>query len=776
MSDADGKDKELLSQLPELDEKKSSSDSDVLGKESKLDSERASFIENDALGEVRYVNGEPVVQDGKDVSRFVIDLRDDGDEAFTFRGLVLGTIFGGLGAALYQIYSFKPIATMVSGVFLMLIIYAFGTAWAALLPRASWVEGTRFARFAPAIHFVNPDTEFKLKEHVVATIISSTAAYGASAVLNFAVQRLYYDTHVNATTAVLATFSTAVFGYSVIGILRPLTVYPAEMVYWLNLPTVAVFQSLHYDKEKNKKRLRLFWIAFGGMFVYEIFPSYIFPLLNGFSIICLATQKTKPSTLDTITNIFGGSDGNEGLGLLSLSFDWQYLGSQYMALPLVQQASSWIGLALCYIAIPAIYYSNLWNSKSFPMLSTSIFNSNGTRYSQSVVFTGPGQSLNDTALAEVGLPSLTGSNAWNNLMNNVAIGGLISHCVFFWGPYVIASFKQARTKTQPDPHWQAMQKYKEAPQWWYLILMVLAFFAGLIANIKGDTTLPWWSYIVALAAGAFITPFSTLLYARMGNGVATAQLFKMIAGAVNPGKPVANLYFSMWSHDVVSQSISMAQDLKMGQYLKIPPRVLFCAQLWGTIIGAIVNYVVMNSVVSAQREVLLDPIGTNVWSGQTVQSLNSNAVTWALAKKLYGPSGPYFIIPMGLFIGAAVTFFQWVLHKRFPVIFGIRIENVMLPLIYTYTSWLYSGVHSVILSQILIGVTSQVWLRRYHPGWYRKYNYILGGALDGGAQVMIFLLSFAVFGASGQERPFPSWAGNPAAGNKDYCNGNGALD
>lgn len=58
---------------------------------------------------------------------------------------------------------------------------------------------------------------------------------------------------------------------------------------------------------------------------------------------------------------------------------------------------------------------------------------------------------------------------------------------------------------------------------------------------------------------------------------------------------------------------------------------------------------------------------------------------------------------------------------------------------------------------------------------------------------MIFILSFAVFGASGKERPFPTvrlsvrapryganadtqWAGNPAAGNVDYCNGNGALD
>lgn len=46
----------------------------------------------------------------------------------------------------------------------------------------------------------------------------------------------------------------------------------------------------------------------------------------------------------------------------------------------------------------------------------------------------------------------------------------------------------------------------------------------------------------------------------------------------------------MWSHDVVSTSIGLAGDLKMGQYLKIPPRVMFLTQVWGTILGAIINY------------------------------------------------------------------------------------------------------------------------------------------------------------------------------------------
>ena len=88
-----------------------------------------------------------------------------------------------------------------------------------------------------------------------------------------------------------------------------------------------------------------------------------------------------------------------------------------------------------------IYYTNTWNVRSFdisamdtdadsddciqslafPMLSTSIFSSNGSIYDQSAVF-GTNFQLNQTALDEIGLPALTGSNAWANLTANLAVG------------------------------------------------------------------------------------------------------------------------------------------------------------------------------------------------------------------------------------------------------------------------------------------------------------------------------------------------------------------
>jgi hypothetical protein len=45
---------------------------------------------------------------------------------------------------------------------------------------------------------------------------------------------------------------------------------------------------------------------------------------------------------------------------------------------------------------------------------------------------------------------------------------------------------------------------------------------------------------------------------------------------------------------------------------------------------------------SAQRTILLDVQGSNVWSGQQVQSFNSDAIAWgALGKPLYAPGTRY---------------------------------------------------------------------------------------------------------------------------------------
>lgn len=51
----------------------------------------------------------------------------------------------------------------VSTVFLLLVLYSIGVAWAAFLPKRSWVEGTRLQSLTPVLEFINPGP-FGLKE------------------------------------------------------------------------------------------------------------------------------------------------------------------------------------------------------------------------------------------------------------------------------------------------------------------------------------------------------------------------------------------------------------------------------------------------------------------------------------------------------------------------------------------------------------------------------------------------------------------------------------
>lgn len=56
---------------------------------------------------------------------------------------------------------------------------------------------------------------------------------------------------------------------------------------------------------------------------------------------------------------------------------------------------------------------------------------------------------------------------------------------------------------------------------------------------------------------------------------------------------VANMYAALYGGQPTVQGIQLLQDLKLGQYIKIPPQVNFVVQILGCIVGAILNYVMM---------------------------------------------------------------------------------------------------------------------------------------------------------------------------------------
>jgi hypothetical protein len=40
----------------------------------------------------------------------------------------------------------------------------------------------------------------------------------------------------------------------------------------------------------------------------------------------------------------------------------------------------------------------------------------------------------------------------------------------------------------------------------------------------------------------------------------------MMAGLMLPARPVGNMYFAAWSHNVILETVNLSNDLKMGEY------------------------------------------------------------------------------------------------------------------------------------------------------------------------------------------------------------------
>lgn len=152
--------------------------------------------------------------------------------------------------------------------------------------------------------------------------MASAAATAAVATEILAAQKLYYNMDPPPAAAVFLVIAAQLLGYGLAGLLRDTLMHPTKMLWPINLPVNTLLKTLHSDERETKQRLKLFYIVFVALFVWEVFPEYIFTVLTEVSVFCLAKQNSL-----VFTNLFGGYQGNERLGLFSVSFDWHYIAA-----------------------------------------------------------------------------------------------------------------------------------------------------------------------------------------------------------------------------------------------------------------------------------------------------------------------------------------------------------------------------------------------------------------------------------------------------------------
>ncbi|KAF7718427.1 Uncharacterized protein PECH_005906 [Penicillium ucsense] len=733
------------------------------------------------------------LEDAEEIVTHVIHVDDDPSlSPWTFRMFFIGIGLSAFGAVLQEIMYFKPQVVFVSVMFLTVLAQAMGTFMATFLPKGGAIG-----------RFLNP-FPWNRKEHTAAVLMASAASVSSLSTEALSVQKLWYGGYPNQAAGIFITLSSQLIGYGVAGMMRGVLVYPTAMLWPSNLPITSVMETLHKPKAETRKRFKVFWIVFAVIFCWEWFPEYIFPLLSAVSVFCLADQNNA-----IFTNLFGGSQGNEGMGFLSVCFDWNYIAGfgSPLWMPLQTLTNSFIGYLGCVILSMALYYGNIWRAQDFPFMSQLLYDgsSNSTNYVpyNETAIMNADFTVNNTMVDQMGTPYLTATYVNYLIVSNAGMTATIVHMLLWnykevkqgWAWMTMANIKtllrpsaymfwrQSGSRTEEekeklrqdpsiDPHYKLMLDYDEVPNTWYFCIFAISWVVALICLYVMKSTLPWWGFVIATLFLFVFMVFFGAQYGITGFGFNLQSIFQMLAGYMFPGRPLANMYFTTYTYNGMTQGFLLARDLKLAQQNKLSPKATFTTQVIGCVMGALLNYVMMISIVQNQAPILESAEGTNVWSGAQIQQFNTLAIAWSIAPRMFSFGAIYEWVTAAFLVGFLMPLPFYIMHRFFP-------QQKIWPyfntaIIIWYCGELFVGLNASITSYYIIGYFGQFYLRRYRPQWFVKWNYLISAALDGGTQVMVFLATFAVFGGSGKAVPFPTWAGN-LANNFDRCkyNANG---
>lgn len=673
----------------------------------------------------------------------------------TFRFWVLSTFFTALGAAISTFYYFRPNSQTYSVFFVLLISFFLGHGMAKVLP-------TRKFRIWRWEFSLNPGP-FNIKEHVCIVIAANTGGGSAYAIDVISIQELFYNTQIPFLKGFLLLVSSQVLGYGMAGFLRKYLVRPANMIWPVNLVYSTLFSSFHNSMPAARQKLRYYAIVFVIVFIWQFVPVYMFNLLTSIALLCLISPYSK------VMNRLGS--GYHGSGILNFSLDWNAIG-QFGPLftPWWVSVNYFVGAIIgSWIIVPIVYYANLFDANKFPYISSHPFDKDGKKYDQLSILDKETGSINETAYENYSPVYISTSFAFTYLYSFMMLTATISHVYLFYGEEIWKRFKASRKEEEKDVHCRMMDKYPEVPNFWYAAVFVSMAAIAIALGYINDAHLPWWAQSLSIAiAVSMVLPIGVITAISSNTQLGLNVITEMICGYLLPGNPIANVYFKLYGYMALYQCLLLLSDLKLGHYMKIPPRYMFISQLYATIIGAFVNYWVCQLIIQYKRPYLdnteVDPTGQ--WTANQSQIFNTASIVWGLIgpAKTFGPGSFYQPLLWGFVIGFVLPIPIYLLHRRFP---KARFDLVNIPLICTGLSIIPQYYRNFIIMGFLASFMSQYYAYRYKNRWWKKYNYALSAALDSATQIATTIIFFCFSGIV--QIPFPEWWGNNQESEGERC-------
>lgn len=499
-----------------------------------------------------------------------------------------------------------------------------------------------------------------------------------------------------------------------------------------------------FAKIWNISRYRFFITAFIAMFVWFWFPDTIFGALSIFNWIAWIAPNN--FNLTAITGI------NKGLGFNPFpTFDWNVVTHHVdpLVVPFRVTFNAFVGAVLGGITIVGLYWTNAFNTGYLPINSNAMYNHQAGSYNVTKILDHRGW-LNETAYQAYSPVYLAASSITMYYYFFATYAATVSYAILYHRNDIalgfrslVRSFKKEKTDDFKDVHAKMMASYKEVPEWWYLILNVVAIVFGVaaVAAWPTETSVGVVFFGIALAL-VFVIP-TGIIFATTGMEVEFNVLAEFIGGAWEPGNALAMNFFKCFGYVTTAHALDFANDLKLAHYLKIPQRHTFFAQ----VIAVFVSALVCTGVMNFQIQHIPDLCETNQKDRFSCPGVNTYFTAAVLfgslgARKVFGTGGIYTVLLSAFPVGFALPIVFYFFQRKLPrTHWAAKIHPVMLMQGGSYWSP-YNLAY--MWPAVIPGWFSMVFLRQRYLAFWSKYNYVCSAAFQAGIAIAAVIIFFAV--------------------------------
>ncbi|KAL1841976.1 hypothetical protein VTJ49DRAFT_6219 [Mycothermus thermophilus] len=714
----------------------------------------------------------------------------------TPRMWTLSLLFSVMGSATNLFFSLRYPSVAITPVIALLMAHPLGHIWDYLLKRpddppedaAPPVRPTGLGR----LRLWLAQGRWNEKEHTC-VYVSSNVAFGFAFATDVIVEQTrFYKQEASLPYQLLLTLSTQIIGYAFAGLTRRFLVRPSGMIWPGTLMSAAMFTTLH--KEENREangwrisRWNFFYVVWLGAFFFYFLPGLLMPALSYFNVITWFA----PDNV-VVANLFGVVSG---LGLFPLTFDWAQVA--YIGSPLLTPfwaAMNVVGglVVVMWIIAPIAYYANWLYSSYMPILSAAVFDNTGHVYDVSKILT-PDFMFDREAYSRYSRVFLPITYVLSYGVQFAGLAALLTHTACWHGRDIWTQWRRSLEETASEPkgyepvaapeddpaprrpsadsrtrsslsvdnlmsredvHNRLMRRYKDAPMLWYLITFVSMTAIGIFVVEYYPVHLPWYGLLLALAIAAFLFIPIGIVMAVTNQHSSIYLICQLVAGALFPGRPVANMVFVTYGYISSAQGIKFAADLKLGHYMKIPPRILFAVQVAATIVSSLTQIAVLNWMF-VNVPGLCTPQAVNGFTCPIARVHFNGSILWGVVgpAEFFGKGATYRPLVWAFAIGAILPILLW-LYARGRKKSIVRLIN--LPVLFGSLGWIPPATGLNFSVWALVCYVFNYLIKRRAPAWWAKYTMTLSAALDSGLAFGIVVVFFG-FIYSGVMKGFRWW-------------------